>query len=166
MSATAEHVRHRALPALVLVLALVLAGEVVAQKASEPSASEWRSIRSMITAQRRALVDGDGEKAFRYASPGIRAQFGDGENFLAMVHAGYEPLLSARRVKFLEGAVIDGAVIQPLQLEDTDGTVRVALYTLERQRDGSWRISGCQIAPSTLRSAQTSVSSSAPKRRA
>jgi hypothetical protein len=149
------HARHRShSPVIVLLFAALmsLAGEAAAQAADEPSASEWRSIRSMITAQRRALLDGDGNKAFRYASPGIRAQFGDGENFLAMVHAGYESLLSARRVKFLEGAVIDGVVVQPLQLEDPDGTIRVALYTLERQRDRSWRISGCQIAPSTLRS--------------
>ena len=160
------HCRNATALALLLAALLLLAGRTDAQTAQEPSEREWRAIKAMITAQRRALVDGDGEKAFRYASPGIRAQFGDGEHFLAMVHAGYAALLSARRVEFLEGAVIDGVVIQPLRLEDADGTIRVALYTLERQADGSWRISGCQIAPSTLRSAQASVSRSAPNRRA
>jgi len=46
--------------------------------------------------------------------------------------------------------VIDGVVIQPLRLIDADNTVRVALYTMERQKSGIWRISGCRIAPSTV----------------
>ena len=54
---------------------------------------------------------------------------------------------------FLEGAVIDGIVVQPLRLIDADNTVRVALYTMEKQASGEWRISSCRIAPSTVRAA-------------
>ena len=70
-----------------------------------------------------------------------------------MVDVGYAALESARYAEFLEGAVIDGLVIQPLRLIDADNTVRVALYTLEKQADGEWRICGCRIAPSTVRAA-------------
>ena len=115
--------------------------------------AEWQAVQHVIAAQRTAIVARDADKAFSYASPRIRQQFGDAATFLSMVDAAYAPLASARYVEFLEGAVIDGLVVQPLRLIDADNTVRVALYTMERQRDGSWRIAGCQIAPSTVRAA-------------
>jgi hypothetical protein len=70
-----------------------------------------------------------------------------------MVRDGYAALLVARYAEFLEGAVIDGAVIQPLRLVGPDNSVLVALYTMEKQRDGRWRISGCVLAPSTVQAA-------------
>jgi hypothetical protein len=115
-------------------------------KSSLP-ASEWKAIQRVISEQRAALVAGEGAKAFAYASPGIRSQFGDSETFIAMVRGAYAPLISARHVEFLEGAVIEGIVVQPLRLIDSDDTVRVALYTMERQENGTWRIAGCAIAP-------------------
>jgi hypothetical protein len=59
--------------------------------------------------------------------PGIRDQFGTPENFLRMVREGYAPLLAARYTQFLEGALIEGAVIQPLRLVLPDDTVVIAL---------------------------------------
>ena len=58
----------------------------------------------------------------------------------------------ARYTEFLEGAVIDGVIVQPLRLIGRDNTVLVALYTMEKQK-GVWRINGCQLAPSTVRAA-------------
>jgi Domain of unknown function (DUF4864) len=122
------------------------------QGATEPAlrAADWTAIKKVIAEQRSALKAGDAARAFSYASPGIRNQFGDAANFLDMVRAMYSALLTARYVEFLEGAVIDGAVIQPLRLIDSDNTVRVALYIMERQENGTWRIGGCQLAPSTI----------------
>ena len=118
-----------------------------------PDPAEWQAIREVIAAQRAAIIAGDADKAFAYASPGIQQQFGDAAGFLAMVDATYTALGSARYVEFLEGAVIDGIVVQPLRLIDADNTVRVALYMMEKQVGGGWRISGCRIAPSTVRAA-------------
>jgi hypothetical protein len=70
-----------------------------------------------------------------------------------MVRTSYAPLLAARYTEFLQGAVIEGRVVQPLRLVAPDNTVLVALYTLERQPDGSWRITSCLLAPSTVRAA-------------
>ncbi len=118
-----------------------------------PTGAEWQAIREVIAAQRAAIIAGDADKAFGYASPGIQQQFGDAASFLAMVDAAYAALESARYVEFLEGAVIEGIVVQPLRLIDADNTVRVALYTMEKQAGGEWRISSCRIAPSTVRAA-------------
>ena len=135
----------------VLALALLVAGAVRAQ--AEPSAGDWTRIKAVISAQRDALVSGDGVRAFTYAAPGIRRHFGDVETFMRMVRQSYAALIDARYVEFLEGAVIGGDVVQPLRLVMNDGTVWVALYGMQRQDDGSWRIASCVIAPSTVRSA-------------
>jgi hypothetical protein len=116
-------------------------------------AAEWKAIKKVIGDQRAALVAGDAAKAFTHAAPGIRAQFGSPENFLAMVQSAYVPLVTARYTEFLEGAVIDGNVIQPLRLVAADNTVQVALYTMQKQKDGRWKISGCVLAPSTVQAA-------------
>jgi Domain of unknown function (DUF4864) len=115
--------------------------------------ADWRAIKQVIGDQNRALRAGDAVKAFSYASPGIREQFGTPEHFLDMVRAAYGALIAARYSEFLEGAVVDGAVIQPLRLIAADNTVQVALYTMERQKDGRWRIAGCVLAPSTVQAA-------------
>jgi hypothetical protein len=116
-------------------------------------AAEWTAIRQVIDDQQKALKAGDGAKAMSYASKGIRAQFGAPEHFLAMVRNGYGALLAARYTEFLEGAVIDGVVIQPMRIIAPDNSVLVALYTMEKQKDGRWRIAGCVLAPSTVQAA-------------
>src|SRR5450432_3122429 len=129
------------------VLGLVSPG-AFAQESLPPA--EWKAIQRVIAEQRAALHAGDAKKAFAYASPGIRTQFNDAATFMSMVRDAYASLLTARYVEFLDGAVIEGLVIQPMRLIDADNTVRVALYTMEMQKDGSWRISSCRIAPSTV----------------
>ena len=115
-------------------------------------AREWTAIRKVIDDQLIALKAGDGVKAMTFAAPGIREQFGTPDNFLRMVREGYAPLLDARRTQFLEGAVIDDAIVQPLRLVLPDDSVMVALYQMQKQPDGQWRIAGCIIAPSTVQS--------------
>ena len=152
---------HRRRRAFVVALAGMLVALNFSSRASgdaQPrhsrlAASEWSAIRRTIDDQRKALKAGDARKAFSYAAPGIRAQFRTPETFIAMVRDGYGALLEARYVEFLEGAVIEGAVIQPLRLVAPDNSVLVALYTMEKQKDGRWRIAGCVLAPSTVQAA-------------
>jgi hypothetical protein len=137
--------------AMVALLALVtaLASAAPPAPASLP-ARDWTAIRKIIGDQLTALKAGDGTKAMSFATPAIREQFGTAENFLRMVRSGYSALLTARHTQFLEGAVIDGAVIQPLRLVLPDDTVLVALYQMQKQPNGRWRIAGCVLAPSTV----------------
>jgi len=121
-----------------------------AQAALAPA--EWLAIRRAIGDQLAALRSGDASRAFAFASPAIREQFGDAPAFLQMVQGSYGALLAARYTEFLDGAVIDGHTIQPLRLVMNDDTVLVALYEMQRDDGGVWRIAGCVIAPSTVRS--------------
>ena len=148
--------RHRtSLAAAFLPLLLVALAAFAAPPTGEPTlpAAEWRAIKKVIGDQRAALKAGDAAKAFAQASPGIRAQFGTPENFIEMVRAAYDALIAARYTEFLEGAVIEGSVIQPLRLIAPDNSVQVALYTMEKQKDGRWKIAGCVLAPSTVQAA-------------
>jgi len=113
-------------------------------------AREWKAITQVIAQQRSALLAGDGGKAMAFATPALREQFRTPENFMRMVRSGYAPLLEARATTFLEGAVIEGTVVQPLRLILPDNTVLVAIYQMEKQPDGRWKIAGCLLAPSTV----------------
>ena len=115
-------------------------------------AAEWTAIRRVISGQLAALRAHDASRAFAFASDGIRERFGDAPAFLRMVEGSYAALLTARYTEFLEGAVIDGHTIQPLRLVMADDTVLVALYEMQRDDAGRWRVAGCVIAPSTVRS--------------
>jgi hypothetical protein len=148
------------LAALAVALALGGASPLDAAGVAPAAAAEatlpapaWTAIRRVIDEQLTALKAGDGTKAFSFAAPAIRDQFATPENFLRMVRSSYAPLLAARYKEFLPGAVIEGSVIQPLRLIAADNTVLVALYTMERQDDGSWKITSCLLAPSTVRAA-------------
>ena len=136
----------------VFCLLLVAVPAFAVPPAGEPTlaASEWKAIRKVIGDQLRALKAGDGATAMTFAAPGIREQFGTPENFLQMVRNGYAPLLEARYTQFLDGALIEGAAIQPLRLVLPDNRVLVALYQMQRQPNGRWRIAGCVLAPSTV----------------
>lgn len=146
--------RRRVIVAAAVAMALGHRAIGRAAVADDPvlSPDDWRAIQRVIGDQLAALRAGDAERAFGFAAAGIRAQVGDAPAFMAMVRGGYDALLVARYTEFLDGAVIDGVVIQPLRLIAPDNTVRVALYTM--QRDGAaWRIAGCAIAPSTVKAA-------------
>lgn len=136
-----------------MALAALFACMSLAKAQDAPAADDWTQIRRVIAEQRDALVGNDGPRAFSYAAPGIRQHFGDVATFMRMVRQSYSALIDARYVEFLEGAVIGGDVVQPLRLVMNDGIVWVAIYGMQRQRDGSWRIASCVIAPSTVRSA-------------
>lgn len=142
------------------LVALLLGATLPAAMGAAPAAAdstladaEWQAIKRTISEQLAALKAGDDTKAFAHASPSIRQQFGTAAGFLAMVRAAYGALIAARYTEFLEGAVIEGNVIQPLRLIAPDNSVRVALYTMQKQPDGRWKISGCILAPSTVTAA-------------
>ncbi len=128
----------------------LLAGLALAA-GEEPGSRDWAEIRSVVQSQLDAFAHDDEAAAFSHASPAIRDQFKTPANFMNMVRSAYQAIYRPRAVKFLEPAVIEGEVIQAVQVVALDGTVRVALYSMQRQPDGRWKINGCLIAPSVRR---------------
>jgi hypothetical protein len=144
---------------LSLVLFIFFAFGANAQQA-EPDEAGWREIRSVIEKQLDAFQRDDAETAFSFASPNIRKLFQTPENFIAMVKADYRAVYRPRSVNFLEPAVIEGLALQPVQILGPDNVAVVAIYTMQRQEDGDWKIDGCEIAPASALYTESSADGS------
>jgi hypothetical protein len=113
------------------------------------NAADRAAIRAVVEDQLAAFQRDDGAAAFAFASPGIQAEFGTVENFMAMVRSGYQPVYRPREVAFGDAtAGDDGRIVQRVELVGPDGVPVVALYTMEQQPDGSWRIAACRLTKS------------------
>lgn len=130
-----------------LLAACALAASFAAQ-AAPVSKGDTKKIRGVIQAQLDAFARDDAQRAFSYAAPGIRKMFGTPERFLAMVREGYPVVYRPASVGFLAPEANGATVIQAVEMADREGTLWVAVYQLERQRGGAWRITGCELMPS------------------
>ena len=109
------------------------------------SDADQATIRDIIRSQIEAFQGDDGARAFSYATPSLRSLFGTQERFMDMVKNGYPPVYRPRSYTF--GAFTDtpDGTSLAVHIQDWEGQSWVALYTLERQPDGTWRISGCSL---------------------
>ena len=127
---------------VLLALCLILALGAAAQAQGTPGASERDAVARTIQAQMEAFKRDDGVEAFSYASPGIREAFRTPEVFMRMVRGGYAPVYRPRAVAFLEPRAEGGDILQPVRVTGPDGETVIALYRMQRQADGTWKIAG------------------------
>jgi hypothetical protein len=135
-------------PILLLIVALaslLLTAAGLADDDTGLAAADREAIRQVIAQQLDAFQRDDEVEAFSYAAPSIQAQFKTPADFMRMVRSAYEAVYRPRSTNFLEVFVTDGQVVQPLQVVAPDASVLVAFYLMERQPDGTWRISGCVL---------------------
>lgn len=134
----------------------------------ELAPSDLRDIKHVIESQLEAFQRDDAETAFSFASPNIRKLFGAPANFMAMVKSDYQAVYRPRSVNFLKPEVIEGRVLQPVQVLGPDNVAMIAIYTMQRQDDGAWKIDGCELTPASGVYARRPVSSFAvvPRRTA
>jgi hypothetical protein len=102
---------------------------------------------AVIEGQIAAFARDDADAAFALASPDIRRAFMTAERFMQMVRSGFQPVYRPRAYSFGDPAMIEGTPVQPVQVIGPDGRGVVALYRMERQSDGSWRIAGVTLHP-------------------
>ena len=128
-----------ALIAMAAGLSAALAGE-----------AEIRAAQGSIEAQLRAFQSSDNALAYSFAAPNITRIFPNVEAFMGMVQNGYMPV--ARPKNFAFGKVeesSDGRIAQEVLLVGPDGKDYRALYTLEQQPDGTFRITGVSLRASS-----------------
>ncbi|MBK3403921.1 DUF4864 domain-containing protein [Methylorubrum populi] len=127
------------------LLILVLAG--LAARADDASRdTARRAARATIERQIDAFRRNDAVGAYAEAAPQIRNLFPSAETFIAMVAKGYAPVLRPRSYRFETAQeTAEDEIAQGVSLQDEAGLDWVALYTLQRQVDGQWRITGCQL---------------------
>jgi hypothetical protein len=132
------------LRAALFCLAVLLPAAVPAAE-HQLSAVDLAEIRGVINRQIDAFRRDDAQGAFALASPGVQQAFGTPQRFLDTVRMAYRPVYRPSAVSFLELVVMGGDVVQPVQVTDRGGAVWVAYYAMQRQKDGSWRASGCHL---------------------
>ncbi len=135
-----------------LVVALLLGalaagapGNAGAQEVQRPAPGDQQAILGTIQAQLKAFQADDWGRAFSYATPRLRELFRTPENFMAMVRGGYQPVYRPQSVEFLDARIIDGKTGQAVRFVGPDGQAVIAIYTMEQQPDGSWRIAAVQL---------------------
>lgn len=146
---------HAAFHRITLLLMLAV-GAVTAPAtlgATPLSSAEENAIRLVIVAQLNAFADDDADSAFATATPTVRAAIGEAARFLSMVRGAYPMVYRPAVVDFLKPEEESGEVMQLVQLRDDHDKSWLVTFVLERQPDGSWRISGCQVAENKWRSA-------------
>lgn len=127
---------------LALVFALTSSGALAGDAVTPPD------VHGLIESQLGAFARDDGASAYRLAAPGIQAIFPDAETFMTMVKKSYAPVYRHRSFEFGAFADEGDKVEQALSIVDEDNEVWDAVYTLARQPDGTWRISGCVLIKS------------------
>lgn len=131
---------RRKLPRLIATLSL-LAAPALAQVPPKDQAAIADTIRRQID----AFARDDGPAAFAFATPDLQTMFGNPENFMAMVRRGYQPVYRPRAYRFAPPEDRNGLIEQPMPLIGPDGANWVAIYTMERDEAGNWRIAGCRL---------------------
>lgn len=109
------------------------------------SAADEKTVRGVVQAQLAAFARDDAERAFSYAAPNVREAAGNASGFLAMVRKSYPVVYRPASVAFLKPEGKDDDVIQRVQMLDSDGESWLAVYSLQRQKNRTWRITGCAV---------------------
>lgn len=105
-----------------------------------------KAAQSSIEAQIGAFLADDDATAYSYAAPGVKKIFPTLEAFMGMVSGAYKPVQKPRSYSFGKSEWTGGsAIAQQVFIVGPDGKDYEALYTLELQPDGVWRITGVSL---------------------
>jgi hypothetical protein len=63
-----------------------------------------------------------------------------------MVRTAYPVVYRPASVQFERLEMAGGVPLQAVRMTDAEGRSWIAVYPMQRQSDGSWRIDGCQLA--------------------
>ncbi|MFI0845758.1 DUF4864 domain-containing protein [Mesorhizobium sp. IMUNJ 23232] len=128
---------------LALLLLPLLSADALAGEA------EIKAAQDTIGAQIEAFKRGDNAAAYGYAAPGIKKIFPTLETFMGMVTGAYQPVYKPQSYAFGKSEEMGAtSVIQQVLIVGPDGKDYEAVYTLERQPDGTYKITGVSLKAS------------------
>jgi hypothetical protein len=109
------------------------------------AADDVASAQGVIRAQEQAFSRNDAAAAYSYASPAIKKLFPQADIFMVMVQNSYAPVWRHKSFEFGEARIEGKWVAQRVHIVDADGEAWEAMYTLEQDADGSFKITGCSL---------------------
>ncbi len=129
------------------ILAVLLLMAAPATSGAGPvNDADRAEFQRIISEQIAAFRADDGPRAFSYAAPSIKRIFSSPDIFMQMVRQGYMPVYRPQSFRFGEAALDPlGRPAQRVTIVGPNGKTYDALYSMERQPDGSWRINGCTL---------------------
>ncbi len=118
-----------------------------------PTAAEWTEIRSVIQSQLDAFQQDDDAAAYALAAPSVKERFPSAEVFSKMVRERYTAIYNPREVKFLTPSIVQGRIMQGIQFLSDENQLFLAVFTVEKQKDKTWKIKACELVPVESRTA-------------
>ncbi len=131
----------------VLIVCALLSGLLGNALAAEPTPADRAVMQQVIADQIAAFRANDGTAAYGHASPTIRQIFPTADLFMTMVREGYPQVYRPQKYKFdkMGTSPVDGSPTQHVIIVGPDGKTYEAVYTLQQQPNGDWKINGCSI---------------------
>jgi competence protein ComGC len=127
------------------LIAVVFLGAVPAKADESVAPADAAAIQQVIQGQMNAFKVDDWNAAFAFAAPSIQTKFQSAQIFSQMVTQAYQPVYRPRGVEFRELKASEFGPTQEVHVIGPDGLSYLAYYTMEKQADGTWRISGCYL---------------------
>jgi len=129
-----------------LLMMLALSASPVAALADDVGAADASEFQRIISGQITAFNADDGPAAYAFAAPLIQQIFPTPDVFMTMVKKGYQPVYRQKSYAFSKVTTDNaGRPNQYMTIVDMNGKTWTAVYAMERQSDGSWKISGCML---------------------
>ncbi|HTV68927.1 MAG TPA: DUF4864 domain-containing protein [Rhizobiaceae bacterium] len=108
--------------------------------------AEVKAAQGSIESQLKAFQADDFAGAYSFAAPNVKTIFPTVDIFMGMVTNGYAPVRKPQNFSFGKSEEKSGTQIwQQVYVVGPDGKDYEALYTLELQPDGVWRITGVSL---------------------
>lgn len=114
---------------------------------AQAQSSDDAAIQSVIEDQISAFKSKDYDRAFSHAAPTIKQIFKTSDRFVGMVKNGYQALYNPDSYAFSRSIEQGGSVYQEVIVTDQTGRQWQAVYTLKKQDDGTWKITGVKMDP-------------------
>lgn len=130
-----------------ILRSIILVSLIALPAHADDTADNSSAFEEIIETQIAAFARDDGAAAFSLASPDIQRMFGSAEQFMQMVRSSFKPVYRPRSYRFEESLLVDGQHAQPVSVIGPDGRGVIALYRMQAQKDGSWRIAGVTLHP-------------------
>jgi hypothetical protein len=107
---------------------------------------DQRAFQAVISGQLDAFKTEDYQTAYSYAAPIVKGVFPNVDTFMAMVKRGYGPIYKNSKYVFTELKTDTlGRPAQHVIITASDGKRYEAVYAMQQQPDGSWKIAGVQM---------------------
>lgn len=128
-----------------LIIALAFPWWNTAQAIDDITTADAIAIHQVVQSQLDALSNDDAASAFDLATSEKRMLIGSPDNFLRLIREEYNPIYRYQRAIFSRPEVVDGDAAQMVRVTDGYGRVWVAIFWMQQENDGNWRIDGCQL---------------------